>query len=84
MVYFIGNARWHFCFQKSITVVIHVNDLHLDGMIIKVFQEGKKLYYWEGKVAVSVWNDMQLSALQTKNVSNILQYFANCNQEMPQ
>lgn len=42
MVYFIGKARWHFCFQKSITVVIHVYDLHLDGMIIKVFQERKK------------------------------------------
>lgn len=45
----------------------------------KYFKKEKKLYYWEGKVAVSVWN-----ALQTKNVSNILQYFANCNQEMPQ
>lgn len=50
----------------------------------KYFKKEKKLYYWEGKVAVGVWNDMQLSALQTKNVSNILQYFANCNQEMPQ
>lgn len=50
----------------------------------KYFKKEKKLYYWEGKVAVSVWNDTQLSALQTKNVSNILQYLANCNQEMPQ